>query len=104
MPAEERINVARKHYDDRFKDGACRLVTQQGLSVKEAARRLNLPDQTLGRWLASRGWKAASGAEAGNDPQALKTRVRELEAALRKSEMANEILKKATAYFASQNP
>jgi transposase-like protein len=100
--------MARKHYDDEFKEGACKLVTQRGLSVNEAARRLNLPDQTLGRWLALRGYKPPAAVRAAepdsDDPIVLKARIRELEGLLHKSEMSNELLKKATAYFASQNP
>lgn len=103
--------MARK-YDEQFKDGACRLVMNQAISIREASRRVNVPDMTLSRWLAARGWTApmpvsASGrtpAGDSDDPLVLKARIRQLEADLRKSESANEFLKKATAYFASQNP
>ena len=36
-----------------------------------------------------------------DDPKVLKAQIRELEAKLRRAEMEREILKKATAYFAS---
>ena len=40
---------------------------------------------------------------ASEDPQLLKARIKELEKRLARSEMEKEILKKATAYFASQS-
>ena len=42
--------------------------------------------------------------EESDDPQLLKTRIRDLEQRLRRAEMEREILKKATAYFAGQSP
>ena len=41
---------------------------------------------------------------ASDDPRLLKSRIRELEKRLKRSETEKEILKKATAYFASQSP
>jgi transposase-like protein len=41
---------------------------------------------------------------ASNDPKLLKDRIRELETRLKRAETEKEILKKATAFFASQNP
>ena len=41
---------------------------------------------------------------ASNDPKFLKARIRELQKRLQRSETEKEILKKATAYFASQHP
>jgi transposase-like protein len=38
-----------------------------------------------------------------DDPKVLNARIRELEAKLRRAEMERDILKKATAYFASQS-
>ena len=100
-----------RRYDQQFKDGACKLVMNQAISVSEAARRLNLPDMTLSRWLAARGWRPPVPGSAppraddakSDDPAVLRARIRRLESELDKSQMANELLKKATAYFASQN-
>ena len=41
--------------------------------------------------------------EASDDPKLLKNRIRELEKRLKRAELEKEILKKATAYFATQN-
>jgi transposase len=99
--------MARKRYTTAFKDECCKLVSEQGYEVAKAARQLGLTEQTLRYWLVKRGWKGpkAVGLEhlESDDPAFLKTRVRDLEARLRRAEMERDILKKATAYFASQN-
>lgn len=99
--------MARKTYSVEFKDGACRLVAREGYGVVEAARKLGVHVSTLRCWLRRGGHLTAvpeplTAADA-DDPQALKVRVRDLEARLRRSEMEKDILKKATAFFAAQS-
>lgn len=101
--------MQRKRYTKSFKDEACRLVTEQDQPIATAAKGLGIPEQTLRYWLSQRGWKPEEAqlpeqlAES-DDPRWLKTRIRDLEQRLRRAEMEREILKKATAYFANQNP
>jgi transposase len=90
-----------------------KLVTEQGYSAAHAARELNMPFNTLCLWLKKAGWKKEQTSQTplsdalsdalSDDPAALKVRMRELEAQVRRLEMEKEILKKATAYFASQS-
>jgi len=100
--------VARKRYTTAFKDEACKLVSEQGYEIAAAGKQLGIAEQTLRYWLVQRGWEGprAIGLEQqeSDDPKYLKARVRDLEQRLRRAEMEREILKKATAYFASQNP
>jgi transposase len=100
--------VARKRYTTAFKDEACKLVTEQGYEVATAAKKLGVAEMTLRYWLVQRGWEGpkAIGLEdqQSDDPKYLKARVRDLEQRLKRAEMEREILKKATAYFANQNP
>ena len=97
--------MARKVYDRQFKEEACKLVSERGYSVNKAANELGVASMTLQYWLRKRGHAPASAsAPESNDPQVLKTKIRELERSLRRSEMEKEILKKATAFFASQSP
>jgi transposase len=44
------MGVPRKQYTSEFKHQAVRLVTEQGLSIAQAARDLGLNDNMLGRW------------------------------------------------------
>lgn len=99
--------MARKRFTTAFKDESCKLVMEQGYEIAEAARQLGIAEQTLRYWLVKRGWEGpkAVGLEhlESDDPAYLKARVRDLEQRLRRAEMEREILKKATAWFASQS-
>jgi transposase len=99
--------MKRKRYRREFKDEACKLVMLQGYSMAEAARELGLVPQTLAEWLKARGYQASVEHQCSpesDDPVVLKATIRQLEKQLRRSEMEKEILKKATAFFASLNP
>jgi transposase len=99
--------MARKHFSLEFQDEACKLVTEQGYTQKKAADELGITDVTLRSWLEKRGLLkpveiVEPDYQGSNDPKLLKSRIRELEKRLRRSEIEKEILKKATAYFATQ--
>ena len=96
-----------KRYSIEFQDQACKLVTDQGLTQQEAADQLGVTRVTIQTWLKKRGVHSLEMVEpdfeASNDPQLLKERIKELEKKLARAEATAQILKKATAYFASQN-
>jgi transposase len=109
--------MARKEYTQQFREQACRLVKEEGYSMAQAARSLGMHPNTLWNWLRPRGpadqpldkqggTTARGDAAAADppDPKALQIQVRELEAKVRRLEMEKEILKKATAYFATLHP
>jgi transposase len=92
---------ARKHYEESFKAQAVRLVTEQGYSVRKAASRLGVNLWTLRDWVRKAQDKlspqeAGIQSNAANELNALRSQVRQLQ-------MENEILKKATAYFAKDS-
>jgi transposase len=98
-----------KRYSKQFQDEACKLVTEQGYTQQRAADELGITTVSLQAWLKKRGLcKPVEVVEpdylAGDDPQLLKARIRELEKQLKRAETEKEILKKATAFFASQSP
>lgn len=100
--------MSKKHHSIEFQDEACKLVSEQGYTQKKAADELGITTWTLRDWLKKRGLlKAVEVIEpdyaASDDPKLLKSRIGELEKRLKRSETEKEILKKATAYFASQN-
>lgn len=91
-----------RRYARELKDQACQLVTDDGYEPARAAEQLGIPEMTLRGWLAARHWKGPRAMpDDSDDPKVLKARIRELEARLRRAELEREILKKATAYFAS---
>jgi transposase len=98
--------MANKHHSIEFQDQACKLVTEQGYTQEKAATELGVTTVTLRAWLKKR--KLLKPIEviepdylASSDPALLKVRIKELEKKLKRAEMEKEILKKATAYFAS---
>ena len=93
-----------KGYTRQFRQQAMALVTEQGRTPSQAARELGMPDSTLMLWLKRSGWrKPEPDGPLGEDPAVLQTQVRELRRQVKRLEMEKDILKKATAYFASQN-
>jgi transposase len=96
----------KRTYRREFKEDACRLVIDKGYEVEHAAKELGMPHATLRLWLNKRGWAGPRQQTQvlSDDPAALQTQVRDLQARLARAEMEKDILKKATAYFANQNP
>ena len=100
--------MARKHHSIEFQDEACKLVTEQGYTQEKAAKELGITSVTLRTWLRKRGLLepvqvVEPDYAASTDPKLLRARIRELEKRLKRAETEKEILKKATAYFASLN-
>ena len=92
-----------RHYTRQFRQQAMKLVTDQGYTVGRASCELGIPDKTLDRWLKKTGWTREPITEvpSSEDPKVLLIQVRELQKQVKRLEMEKEILKKATAYFAS---
>jgi len=98
-------------YSRQFKEQAMRLVIERQYTPTGAARELGIPINTLFMWLRKAGWKAPAKGEnrpqlpdtLSDDPAVLKVKLRQLEAENRRLRLEKDILKKATAYFASLN-
>ena len=93
---------ARRTFTPEFKVQAVKLVTEQGKSIAEVARDLDLGESLL------RSWKDALAAGAGafpghGNPPALEEELRRLRAENKRLTMEREILKKATAFFARES-
>ena len=92
-----------QRYTPEFRAEAVKLVTEQGLSQKEAAKRLAIPTGTLANWMAAS--KASTppsvpGARSAADLEAENARLRK---ELAEARLERDILKKATAYFARES-
>ena len=95
--------LKRRVFTREFKVEAVSLVSRQGLSFAEAARRLEIGQNLLRKWrdqLAEGGSKAFS---AQAQPTALEEEVRRLRAENDRLRMEREILKKATAFFVKES-
>ena len=91
----------RRDYDEAFKDQAVRMVTELRRSMREVSQDLGVPANSLRYWvrLARRGAREHAGPASAAE---LAQRVAELERQNARLLVEREILKKATAYFASQ--
>src|SRR5207248_2077978 len=104
--------MARKIHSLQFKQEAVAMVRSANTSVRAVAKSLGVRAPTLQYWIdhppgvAQRcnGRRGNEVEAQGDDPAALKLRLKEAEALIRRLEMERDILKKATAYFASQSP
>jgi len=88
-------------YTREFREQAVRLVVQ-GQQPTVTARELGMPQSTLLKWLQKAGWrKPEPEGPLSEDPKVLAAQVKELRRQVKRLEMEKDILKKATAYFAS---
>jgi transposase len=97
----------RRHYSRDFKIGAIKLVTEQGYTVNDAARRLEIHRKSLVEWLAKFAPEfnaAASDDPTTDKPEAQADLLRQLRKDNERLRLENDILKKATAYFANLKP
>ncbi len=96
--------IPQGRYTKEFREEAVKMVTEEKLSLPEAARRLSLPPSTLATWVKA--YKAGRLGEVGKTRRPL-TEI-EIELARTKKElvevkMERDILKKAAAYFAKES-
>jgi transposase len=96
--------IPQGRYTKEFREEAVKMVTEESISLPEAARRLSLPPSTLVTWVKA--YKAGRLGEVGKTRRPL-TEI-EMELARTKKElvevkMERDILKKAAAYFAKES-
>ncbi len=90
----------KRQYDIGFKIDAAKLVADQGYSVPETSERLGVPSGNIVRWVRQyRQGKLQMGHKQAH-PTEQEAELRRLRAQVKQLELENEILKKASAYFA----
>ena len=89
----------RKRYTEEFKAEAVRLIVEEGYSISQAARNLDVNANMLGRWKRELTEDAEIRQQVADEKEELK-RLRE---EVRQLKMEREILKKATAFFAKES-
>ena len=93
--------MGRRRFTREFKLSAVKLVNEQGYSPVEAAKSLGVDPNSV------RGWVEKFCAEEGTSPRgegALKAELRRLRKENAQLLMEREILKKAAAFFAKEQP
>jgi transposase len=95
------VGQARKKFTQEYKDEAVGLVISSGRPIAEIARDLGINEGTLGNWVNT-ARKSGKVKEKPLDTDE-RARLRELEEENRRLKMERDFLKKAAAWFASQN-
>ena len=93
--------MGRRKFTHEFKVSAVRLVNEQGYSIPEAAKSLGVDAANI------RGWIEKFSSEAGLAPSgegAMAAELRRLRKENARLLMEREILKKAAAFFAKEQP
>jgi transposase len=101
---ESKLDVAsrRRRFTEEFKRDAVRLVVVEGYTFQAAATAVGVSGQTLRAWHAKFAPQPLPcGEEATADD--LRQENQRLRKQLRRAEMERDILKKATAYFATES-
>ncbi|PTN13194.1 transposase [Nitrosomonas aestuarii] len=95
--------VTRKQYTKEFKLDAISLVQDQGFTIAEAARSLEINTNMLRRWIKE--------FQAGDDGQAFRgnrkltpeqEEIRRLKSEVRQLKLEKQILKEAAVFFAEE--
>jgi len=95
------VGSTRRKFTPEYKAEAVDLVISSGRSVAEIARDLGINEGTLGNWV-NMAKKRGEVKDKSLDIDE-RARLKELEDENRRLKMEREILKKAAAWFASQN-
>ena len=90
----------RRKFTDEFKEGAVKLVTDQGYKVSEAAKNLGINATQLRRWVKG---KVSESSPALVSMVQLQAELKQLRRENERLRMEREILKKATAFFAKES-
>src|SRR3954447_14023782 len=92
--------AARRRYPDELRERGVRLVFESGRPVAHVARDLGVHRETLRLWV--RQAEADGGSRNDRPSSAERERLTQLEREVRELRRANEILKAASAFFASE--
>jgi transposase len=92
----------RRRFEASFKLEVARMVHEQGLSVEQVCRSTGAGRTAIRRWVAQ--LKAEQGGQAGvGKPLTVdQQRIRQLEQENRQLKSDNDLLKKASAFFARE--
>jgi transposase len=102
METGKRQKRSRRSFTDEFKAGAVRLVVDEGKTIPQVARDLDLTESSVRNWV-----ERARADRGKGKPGVLTTAEKEELATLRKEvrqlKLERDILKKAAAFFAKEN-
>jgi len=92
----------RRAFDDSFKLQVVKMIKDQGLTVMQVCQDLNIGETAVRRWVQQYEAEQLGQTGIGKPLTAEQQRIRQLEQENRQLKMDNDILKKATAFFARE--
>jgi transposase len=92
----------RRAFDTSFKLKIVQMIKDQGLSVGQVCRDMKLGETAVRRWVAQYDAEKLGQAGIGKPLSAEQQRIRELETENRQLRLDNDLLKKASAFFARE--
>jgi transposase len=92
----------RSRFDDSYKLEVVKMVKDQGLTVPQVCQDQNLGETAVRRWIRQYDAEQLGQAGIGKPLTAEQQRIRQLEQENRQLKTDNDILKKATAFFARE--
>jgi transposase len=96
--------IPKGKFTREFREEAARMVVEDGLSVPEVGRRLQLPPSTIRNWVnAYKDGKLGQIGKGQREMTAIERELYETKRELARVKMERDILKKATAYFAKES-
>ena len=96
------MSKARRTFDTSFKLRIVQMIKEQGMSVSQVCRDMELGETAVRRWVAQFDAEQLGQAGIGKPLTAEQQRMRQLETALRQLQLDNDLLKKASAFFARE--
>jgi len=102
-PGEEKLmSQNRRTFDASFKLKVVQMIREQGLSVGQVCRDMKLGDTAVRRWVAQFDAEQLGQSGIGKPLTVEQQRIRELEIENRQLRADNDLLKKASAFFARE--
>ncbi len=92
----------RRTFDDSYKLEIVKMIKDQGLTVAQVCRDQRIGETAVRRWVQQYEAEQLGQAGIGKPLTAEQQRIRQLEQENRQLKMDNDILKKATAFFARE--
>ena len=92
----------RKNFDDSYKLEIVKMIKDQGLTVPQVCQDQNIGETAVRRWVRQYEAEQLGQAGIGKPLTSEQQRIRQLEQENRQLKMDNDVLKKATAFFARE--
>ena len=92
----------RRTFNAAFKLQVVRMIVDQGLTVSQVCQDMDLGETAVRRWISQYDAEKQGQSGIGKPLTAEQQRIRQLEAENRQLKQDNDILKKASAFFARE--